>query len=309
MKAQAPKLDVYTRVTDKIVSTLETGVRPWLKPWEAAEKGVLPTLPLRANGIPYRGVNTLLLWAEAAERGYTRNTWMTYKQAEEKGGHVRKGAKGSMVVYFDRTNVTETDDNGAETERALAWVKTYHVFNVQDIDGLPEALAPEPVAETAREKFELIAEAEQFFKQTGAYFRHGGDRAFYAPTPDFIQLPMPHTFRDAESYAAIKAHELVHWTGHSDRLGRAYGKRFGDNTYAFEELVAELGAAFICAQLGVTLEPREDHAAYLASWLNVLKGDKRAIFTAASLAQQATDYLYSLQPDEETEEARERSAA
>ena len=142
------------------------------------------------------------------------------------------------------------------------------------------------------EAVHLVEEAEAFFASTGAVFRHGGNRAFYAPSQDAIQLPPPEAFRDAESYAAIKAHELIHWTGHESRMAREFGKQFGDTAYAREELVAELGAAFLCADLGITPEPREDHAAYLASWLKVLKEDKRAIFSAAAHAQRAADFLH-----------------
>jgi len=175
-------------------------------------------------------------------------------------------------------------------------MKGYTVFNVEQIDGLPSRYTVP--AESAREPLKLIEEAETFFAQTGAVFRHGGSRAFYATSQDVIQLPPAEAFRDAESYAAIKAHELVHWTGHASRMEREFGKRFGDKAYAFEELVAELGAAFLCADLGVTLEPREDHAAYLASWLEVLKEDRRAIFSAAAHAQRAADFLHRLAEDE-----------
>lgn len=292
--------DVYTRVTDRIISDLERGVLPWMKPWHASHaEDRLPALPLRHNGTPYRGVNILLLWGEAVEKGYSRNIWMTYKQAEEYGAHVRKGEHGALVVYADRFTKTEANDKGEEVEREIPFLKGYTVFNVEQIEGLParfmEPLAPRDESRT----LELIEEAETFFSGTGATFRHGGNRAFYAPAADFIQLPLPEAFRDAESYAATKAHELVHWTGHAQRMAREFGKRFGDQAYAFEELVAELGAAFLCADLGVTLEPRADHAAYLGHWLEVLKADKRAIFSAAAHAQRAADFLHSLQPKEE----------
>lgn len=172
-------------------------------------------------------------------------------------------------------------------------MKAYTVFNVEQIEGLPAQYQPTPAPDVA--PLPLIEDAEAFFTGTGAVFRHGGNQAFYAPAADFIQLPPPEAFRDAESYAATKAHELTHWTGHKDRMAREFGKRFGDKAYAFEELVAELGSAFLCADLGVTPETREDHASYLAHWLDVLKSDKRAIFTAAAHAQRAADYLHSLQ--------------
>lgn len=180
-------------------------------------------------------------------------------------------------------------------------MKAYTVFNVEQIDGLPESYLPTalPVAPLP----EPIEAADAFFAATRATFRHGGHRAFYAPGPDHIQLPHLADFRDAESYAATKAHELIHWSGAKHRLDRTFGERFGDSAYAREELVAELGAAFLCADLGVSPEPREDHAAYLGSWLKVLKEDARAIFSAAAQAQRASDFLHGLQGHEELKAA------
>ena len=290
-----PRSDVYERVTARIVAELEQGTRPWLKPWSAPTDDRMPLLPLRANGTPYRGVNILLLWGAAFEGGYRSNVWMTYKQAAERGAQVRKGEHGSLVVYADRFTKTETDDKGQDSEREIAFMKGYTVFNVEQIDGLPANLYEPPAPIDDGRTVELIAEAEAFISQTGATIRHGGNRAFYSTKTDHIQMPPPQAFRDAESYTATKAHELVHWTGHASRNAREFGKRFGDRAYAFEELVAELGSAFLCADLGITPELREDHASYLAHWLKVLKDDKRAIFAAASHAQKAADYLHSLQ--------------
>lgn len=285
--------DVYARVTDRIVAELEQGVRPWLKPWSASNTDGRILHPLRHNGSPYKGINVLLLWGEAIEKGYSSSTWMTYKQAETLGAHVRKGERGSLVVFADRYTKTESNDQGEDVERSIPFMKAYTVFNVEQIEGLPTQYQPTPAPDVA--PLPLIEDAETFFAETGAVFRHGGNQAFYAPAADFIQLPPPEAFRDAESYAATKAHELTHWTGHKDRMAREFGKRFGDKAYAFEELVAELGSAFLCADLGVTPETREDHASYLAHWLDVLKSDKRAIFIAAAQAQRAADYLHSLQ--------------
>ena len=288
------RADVYARVTERIVAALDAGARPWSKPW--AGDGAAPlALPLRHNGTPYRGVNVLLLWVEAFEKGYSASLWMTYKQAEALGGQVRKGERGTMVVFANRVTKQETDDSGAETEREIAFLKAYTVFNVEQIDGLPEQYRPAPL--THAEPLQRIEAAERFFAQTGATFKEGGSQAFYAPGPDFIQLPPAEAFRDAQSFAAVKAHELIHWTSHTDRLARSFdSKRFGDEGYAIEELVAELGAAFLCADLGIADEPRPDHAAYLASWLRALKNDKRLIFQAAAHAQRAADYLHGLQP-------------
>ena len=303
------KTDVYTRVTDRIIANLEAGTRPWLKPWSVPKNGNVASLPLRSNGTPYRGINVLLLWGEAIDKGFTSTTWITYKQAVERGAHVRKGVHGSTVVYPDRATTTETNDKGEEVERGFAFLKAYTVFNVEQVEGLPASFYAKPAPRDESHTVETIAAAEDFFARTGATFRHGGNRAFYTTVGDFIQLPPVQAFRDAESYTATKAQELIHWTGHESRTARQFGKRFGDKAYAFEELVAELGSAFLSAQLGVTPEPREDHAAYLASWLKVLKDDKRAIFSAAAHAQRAADFLQSLQGHEAQGEEEELQVA
>ena len=286
------RTDVYARVTDRIIADLEAGVRPWLKPWKAGNTEGRITVPRRHSGTPYRGINILLLWGAAMAKGYSSSLWMTYRQAGELKAHVRKGEQGSLVVFADRISKTETNDKGEEVEREIAFMKGYTVFNVEQIDGLPTHYYAK--TEPNGDPLKLIETAEAFFAATGATFRHGGDKAYYAPGSDYIQLPLPEAFKDAESYAAVKAHELVHWSSHPSRLARVLGKRFGDHAYAAEELIAELGAAFLCADLGITPEPRADHASYLANWLEVLTEDKRAIFTAAAQAQRAADYLHGL---------------
>jgi antirestriction protein ArdC len=285
------KIDFYERVTAQIVASLEQGVRPWLKPWNAEHAAGRITRPLRGNGIPYQGINVLMLWGAAIERGYAAPIWMTFKQALELGGCVRKGERGSLVVYASSIARTETDsETGEESERDIPFLKDYTVFNVEQIDGLPAHF--HDVAAPQLDPVQRIERAEQFFAATGATVRHGGNQAYYSVASDFVQMPFFETFRDAESYYATLAHELTHWTRHPSRLDRSFGrKRFGDEGYAMEELVAELGAAFLSADLGLTPEPREDHAAYIGHWLNVLKNDKRAIFTAASHAQRAADFI------------------
>jgi antirestriction protein ArdC len=295
--------DIYQRVTAQIVTSLEQGVRPWLKPWNAEHAAGRITRPLRGNGVPYQGINVLMLWGAAVERGYAAPIWMTFKQALELGGCVRKGEKGSQVVYASTFSRTETNgESGEESERDIPFLKGYTVFNVEQIDGLPAYFtAP---AEPVLDPVQRIAHAEQFFSATGATVRHGGNQASYNVASDVVQMPFFETFRDAESYYATLAHELTHWTRHPSRLDRSFGrKRFGDEGYAMEELVAELGAAFLSADLGLTPEPREDHAAYLGHWLNVLKNDKRAIFTAASHAQRAADFLSNVSPAAQQEAA------
>jgi antirestriction protein ArdC len=289
------RTDVYERVTNQIVAELERGVRSWMKPWNAEHGDGRITRPLRGNGVPYQGINVLMLWSAAIEKGYAAPIWMTFKQALDLKAHVRKGEAGSLVVYADKIIRTETDaKTGDETEHAIPFMKGYTVFNVEQIDGLPEHFYARPTPQTAT--VERIANAETFLAATGANVIHGGNRACYVPSTDNIHMPCIDFFRDAESYYATRAHETVHWTRHPSRLDRDFGrKRFGDEGYAMEELVAELGAAFLSADLELTPEARDDHAAYIASWIKVLKDDKRAIFTAASHAQRAADLLHGLQ--------------
>lgn len=289
------KADVYERITGRIVAELEQGVRPWLKPWSAEHAAGRITRPLRCNGLPYQGINVLMLWGEAVAKGFAAPIWMTFKQAQELGAHVRKGEHGSLVVYADRIRKTERDEaTGEEAEREIPFLKGYTVFNVEQVDGLPQHFYA--VAEPRLDPVQRDARADAFFAQTGANVRHGGDRAYYTMAEDRVQMPPFEAFRDAQSYYATLAHEVTHWTRHPSRLEREFGrKRWGDEGYAMEELVAELGAAFLSADLDLTPEPREDHAAYIACWLKVLKNDKRAIFTAASYAQRAADFLNGLQ--------------
>ena len=293
-KTQSPRQDVYTRITDKIIGALEQGVRPWMKPWNAEHAAGRIEKPLRHNGQPYNGINIMMLWAAAADSGYSAPIWMTYRQAKELGGQVRKGESGELVVYANTfTRTAEDTATGEEIEETIPFMKGYTVFNVEQIDGLPEHY--HRLAEPVTDPVERIEHAERFFRATGAEINHGGNRAYYNITQDRIQMPIFESFRDAESYYATLAHETTHWTRHKSRLERDFGrKRFGDEGYAREELVAELGSAYLCADLGIAPEIREDHSAYIASWLRVLKNDKRAIFSAAAHAQRAVDYLHGI---------------
>lgn len=292
---QTVRADVYTRVTNRIIQDLEQGVRPWIKPWSAGGNQSRIVRPLRHNGEPYSGINIVLLWSEAVTRGYSNATWMTFRQALQLGAHVRKGETGSLVVYANKIMRTETAEDGSEFDRSIGFMKGYTVFNIEQIDGLPSTYyAPIPAITDDAKR---IARADAFFAATGADIRHGGGSAFYTPSQDFVQLPPFQGFNCAELYYATLGHELTHWTKHPSRLDRDFGrKQWGDQGYAREELVAELGAAFLCADLGLDLEPREDHASYIASWLEVLKQDKRFIFSAARHAQRAIDFLHGLQP-------------
>jgi len=285
------KQDIYTRITNEIVNHLERGVRPWAKPWNAEHAAGQITRPLRHNGKPYSGINVMTLWASAMAQNFAAPIWMTFKQATELDGHVCKEEKGSLVVYADSITRKETDDKtGDEIEREIPFLKGYTVFNVEQIDGLPAVYYAKAVAQL--DPVARIERAERFFAALGAGIGHGGNRAFYSVTSDTIQMPPFVSFQNADSYYATLAHECTHWTGSTARLNRDFGgRRFGSEGYALEELVAELGAAFLCADLELSLEPREDHASYIATWLDVLAQDNRAVFTAAAHAQRAVEYI------------------
>jgi antirestriction protein ArdC len=299
--------DIYSRITNKIIADLEQGVRPWMRPWSADHAAGRITRPLRHNGIPYKGINVIMLWSASVTKGYACPLWLTFKQAIELGGHVKKGESGELVVYANRITRTETDDKGEETEREIPFMKGYTVFNAEQCEDLP-ALYTAKAEPPALTPLQRIERADRFFAATGADIRHGGTRAYYAEGSDHVQMPPFAAFRDAESFAATMAHELCHWTKHEKRLARDMGRvRWGDEGYAKEELCAELGAAFLCADLEITPEVRDDHAAYIATWLKALRDDKRLIFTAAAHAQRAADYLHSLQPKATLEQ--ERAAA
>jgi antirestriction protein ArdC len=281
------KRDVYARVTDQIITAIENGVGTWRMPWHTSGRFAFSPINV-ASKKPYRGINVLCLWAAAEAKGFRRGEWATYQQWQERGAQVRKGKKATLVVFWKFGNdSSESQDDGAELagRSRLLFTRGYSVFNAAQVDGYT------PIAETETPMLERIAHADTFFKNIDAELRHGGNEAYYAPASDIIQMPPFQAFRDQVSYYSVLAHEHTHWTAKGDRCDRQLGKRFGDNAYAAEELIAELGAAFTCAHLGLSTEPRADHAQYLASWLKVLKADRKAIFTAASKAQQGTDYL------------------
>ncbi|MEI7997554.1 MAG: zincin-like metallopeptidase domain-containing protein [Methylococcaceae bacterium] len=304
MKKPVERRDVYAQVTDKIIAELEKGVRPWFKPWNAAHAAGSISRPLRHNGQPYSGINVLMLWIDAMEKGYTAPLWMTFKQALELGGSVNKGEHGSLVVFANTFTKTETDsDSGEETARNIPFMKGYTVFNVEQISGLPAhfyatAEAPQ-INETQR-----LEHAERFFTNTGVTINHGGNKAYYSKAGDHIQMPPFVSFKDPESYYSTLAHEICHSTRHPSRLDRDFGqKAFGDEAYALEELCAELGSVFVSVDLGIAPAVLDDHAAYLSSWLTALKNDKRYIFKAAAHAQRAVEFLHSLQTTESKEHA------
>jgi antirestriction protein ArdC len=292
-KTTTPRSDVYERVTAAIVANLEQGTRPWMQPWGAGQS---PIRPLRHNGVAYRGINTVLLWMMAAERGLQSVYWMTYSQAQELGGQVKKGEKSSLVVYAGAIDKKEDTEEGAEKERRIPFLKGYSVFCADQIEGLPDHFYARPQIDVSDKK-DRLADADAFFANLGADIREGGNKAFYSPTGDFIQMPHFDAFVSAEAHATTLAHEAIHWTKAKPRLDRDFGRKsWGDEGYAREELVAELGSVFFAADLGLAIEPRDDHAAYIKSWLTVLKNDKRAIFQAASFAEKAVTYLHDRQP-------------
>ncbi|MCB9924311.1 MAG: DUF1738 domain-containing protein [Planctomycetaceae bacterium] len=291
---KANREDIYTRVTDAIIRQLEEGVRPWLKPWNAEHAAGRITRPLRHNEEPYHGINILMLWASAEDAGFACPIWLTFQQAKQLGGHVRKGEQGAPVVYASSFTKTEEDESGEDVKREIPFLKQYTVFNAEQCEGLPEHFYR--LKESPNNDIEAIEAADNFVKRTQAEVRIGGNQACYVSSGDYIRVPRIEAFRDAESHASTLTHELIHWTKHESRLARDMGrKKWGDEGYAMEELVAEMGAAFLCADLQLTPEVRADHVDYIGSWLKVLKNDKQAVFTAASLASKAVDYLHQLQ--------------
>lgn len=274
--------DIYQEVTNKIVSAMESGNIPWLKPWENRKQATNVLVPHNAStGKTYNGINLMLLWAEGFQ--YPTQQYVTYKQAKDMGGNVKRGESGHLVVFwnwFDKKN----EDTG-EIEK-IPFLKHYTVFNLaqcENIDAGKLAALPERV-NTEQTSVLSLALAN------GASVVHGGNKAFFSPMRDYIAMPNQEQFKTANDYEATLAHELTHWTGHKSRLERDFSGRFGDSAYAFEELIAEMGAAFLCVQLGVELRTLQ-HAAYLQSWIKVLKNDKKAIFTASSKSKAACKYL------------------
>jgi antirestriction protein ArdC len=284
MKAQRPALDVYQTVTDSIIAAIENGAGKWEMPWHHKHGGVLKARPMSVDGRFYKGINVAILWGTAIQKGYQSNVWGTYPAWQKQNAQVRKGEKSTVVVFYNMK--TKTDPNTGE-EKTFFMIGYRTVFNADQVEGYVAPAAPDPLPLTQR-----IEQADKFFQSIPATVVHGGNRACYVPSMDEIHLPEFDQFRAPEDYYSTRGHETVHWTaGHQDRSPRDLSGRFGDEAYAGEELVAELGAAFLCAELGIANEPRPDHAAYIKGWLKALRNDKKAIFTAASKAQHAVDYL------------------
>ena len=289
--------DLYESVTRGIVTQLEQGVAPWTKPWKNGKTtGIMPTNA--ATGRPYNGINIPILWAAADALGYPVSGWMTFKQAQALGATVRQGEKGHHVVFTKKLRFKEPE---SEEERQIAMLRCYVVFNVAQIDGLKDEVAEELPPEQRQEN------VEAFIAATNADIRLGGNRACYVPALDFVSVPLKSQFNSLENFFATTLHEVSHWSGHKTRLDRDLAGRFGNHAYAAEELIAELSAAFLCAHLGIVGELR--HAEYIGNWITLLKEDNRAVFTAASKASQASDFLRRFSEPEEPEEVAWESAA
>lgn len=288
-RRQESRVNLYDEVTARVVAELEAGRFPWVQPWGRAG-GTGPGLPRNAlTARPYSGVNVLILWGAVIEHGFPSQSWLTFRQAQEAGGCVRKGERGQTVVYADcftpEAEKQRAERDGGEA-MAVPFLKRFTVFNVAQCEGLREGLASDPAPLPERE---IVPAAEAVIAASGVDFRIGGDKAFYAPGPDFVQVPPQPAFFEQVNYYRTCLHELTHATGHPSRLGRDLLNAFGSKDYAREELVAELGSAFLCAALGI--EPTVRHADYIGTWLDVLREDHRAIFRAASAASKAADWL------------------
>ncbi|HGK4565587.1 TPA: ArdC family protein [Yersinia enterocolitica] len=279
-KLSKTKIDIYQTVTDNIISALEAGVKPWSCPWQRVPG--MSGLPSNyTTGIAYSGMNIMLLWSSASEQGFNDSRWMTYKQAQAEGGQVRKGEYGTTAIFY--ATLEKESEDGEIVQ--IPMLKTFTVFNVQQIDGLP--LTTETISLDAT--FDPLPEAENLIRKSGANIIEKGQNAFFQPSTDEVWLPERHLFSDAANFYATGLHELVHWSGDKKRLNREMKGKFGSADYAEEELVAELGSAFLMADLGIVGEVQ--HESYIASWLQALKNDKRYVFKAVSAASKAHSYL------------------
>jgi antirestriction protein ArdC len=293
-----PRVDrasLYQEITNKIIAELEAGRIPWVQPWGTAAAKAPLAMPQNASSRRrYSGINVLILWGAVIERGFSGQSWLTFRQAHSLGGNVQKGERGTTVVYADRFVPNDERRRAMETgedAQAIPFLKRFTVFNTDQCEGLPENIAsvapPSPPG--------LIEpQAEALIAATGAEFRIGGARAFYSPSGDFVQVPPPQAYFEPINWHRTAFHELSHWSGAACRLGRDLSGSFGSKSYAREELVAEIAGAFICASLGIV--PTVRHADYIGSWLEVLREDNRAIVRAASSASKAADYILGFQP-------------
>ncbi len=283
--AQSPA----ARITATIIEKLEQGTKPWIKPW----RGVPISRPLRSCGTPYRGMNTFWLWMMAEASGFASPYWMTYRQCAKLGGHVRKGEKSSIAIFYKTyEKEVETPDGGEDTETRRV-LRSYAIFNADQCDDLPAMYSPEPLMEPV-EPAGRRRRIDAFFARIDAQLRHTGSEAYYEPVLDRITMPPTTLFEGFDHYYATLAHELSHWTGHSSRLDRDLKNRFGSEAYAAEELVAELSSAILGAELGLPVTHLDNHASYISHWLKLLKSDDRAMLMAAAKAEEASSLLLRL---------------
>lgn len=288
--AREQRVSLFKDITGRIIEQLEKGRVPWVQPW--GRPGVAAVgLPRNAiTGRPYSGINVLVLWGETFRCGYFSQGWLTFRQAQEAGGMVRKGECGTSVVYADRFVPKENEGAGQESAtgepRAIPFLKRFTVFNLAQCDGLTRAAVADTEPLSLRD---IVPVGEALIEASGVDLRIGGDKAFYCPGEDFVQVPPQPAFFEQVNYYRTCFHELCHATGHPARIGRALTGAFGSKDYAREELVAEIGSAYLCAALGI--EPTVRHADYIGSWLEVLREDERAIFRAASAASKAAAWL------------------
>jgi antirestriction protein ArdC len=279
--------DLYADVSARILAELERGAAPWVRPWSATAGQNMPQNAVTNRA--YSGCNVILLWL-ARDRGWATPRFLTYKQASELGGHVRKGEHGTKVYFVKQLQVKDRESEEAET-RLVPMLREYTVFNVDQCENLPDSVrAGRPMR--VRNPDTRDALADEFLRSTGADIREGHGEAYYAPGHDFISMPAFSAFKGADHFYNVVFHELTHWTGHKSRLDRDLKNRFGSRCYAAEELVAELGAAYLSAEFGFDGDVRS--AGYIATWIDLLKADPRAFFTACSRASRAADYLRGL---------------
>lgn len=306
-RAGSNRASLYDEITDKIISELEAGRVPWVQPWgTAAAKAPLAMPRNAATGRHYSGINVLILWGAVVEHGFPGQSWLTFRQALALGGNVRKGEHGTTVVYADRFVPDDEKKRAQETgeeAQAVPFLKRFTVFNAAQCENLPDDIAI--IAPPPPDLIEPRVEA--LIRATGIDFRIGGSRAFYVPALDYVQVPPPQAYFEPINWHRTALHELGHATGHPSRLGRDMTGSFGTKKYAFEELVAEMNAAFCCASLGIV--PTVRHADYIGSWLEVLREDNRAIVRAASQASKAADWLLGYVPADGDELSIDRRAA
>ncbi|MGV2497488.1 ArdC family protein [Pelagerythrobacter aerophilus] len=294
-KTKSSRQSLYAEVTERVIAQLEEGRLPWVQPWNAAACGcAMPENVI--SGRRYSGINVLILWAAVIEGGYASQRWLTYRQAQAAGGHVRKGERGTVVCYADRFTPRAEAQQAQDEERearTIAFLKRFTVFNVEQCEDLPEELTrtvEPPFAEA-----DILPQVKALIDASGADLRIGGGEAYYSPVQDYVAVPPVQAFHAPIDWHRTALHELGHWTGHTSRLNRDQAGRFGSSAYAREELVAEMASAFACASLSI--EPTVRHCDYIGSWLAVLREDEKAIFRAASAASKAADYLLAFAPE------------